>query len=392
MATIPFSSPYTLDEDIEFRVFYTGRPLPYVRSRVIGYDAHQLITGVQSEGQKEQKVIFNISTGALQVSCTCKSTEGTLCAHGYHALHELCWNNKQFFSIFAPGNLVSIALENKNIFHINYSNPDKFIVPDKSLGRLYDFKKIDTSGLEQLAALPAAAVPARDTELVWLLVYSTSRWQNYLPVLVPVSGTLDKAGKNIKSFGKGFANINDDLLRTPDRLQLYNLSKAMYAALPEKYTFELEDLLANKMHITENFNQWEQAVPMLATQPFIYKYSLAHPRYFIKSTPGRKYLHQINISIERPQLKFVLKDKGNYYQLSLQYLVRGVLIQPPVEDALFFVSDGTQYYLPVSLRDVAMVQWMSGFQNRISVLKPGFPAFEKEVLQPIEALYTVVRK
>jgi len=63
-----------------------------------------------------------------------------------------------------------------------------------------------------------------------------------------------------------------------------------------------------------------------------------------------------------------------------------------MEDALFFVCDGTQYHLLASLRDVAMVHWMSGFHNRISVLKPGFPAFEMEILQRIEAMYTVVRK
>ena len=169
---IPFSSPYSLDEDIDFRAFYQGEALDYVKNRVIGYNAQQLIVGVQSQGQKERKVTFNISPEALQVSCNCKSAEGTLCAHGYHVLHELCWNSKRFFTIFEPGSLVSIALENKNLFHINYSNPDKFIVPDKSLRHLYDFKKIESTEMEQLSALPLVALPVRETELVWLLIYS----------------------------------------------------------------------------------------------------------------------------------------------------------------------------------------------------------------------------
>jgi hypothetical protein len=391
--SIPFSSPYTLDKDIGFRKFYTGEPLHYVQKRVIGYDAHQLIIGVQSQGQKERKVIFNISPDTLQVSCNCKSPEDTLCAHGYHSLHQLCWSNKQFFTIFEPGNLVSIALENKNVFHIKYSSLETFIVPDKSLGHLYDFKKIETTGLEQLSALPPVTVPARETALVWLLVYSPYAWQNYLPALVPVTGTFDKAGKNIISFGKGFANIKDEnLLNTPGRQLLYNLSESMYVPARDRYKFEPEDLLTGKMHIAENFNQWEQALPMLSEQPFVFKYGLADARYFMSRTPGRRYLQQITFSTERPQLQFVLKDKSNYYQLSLQYLVRRVPIKDPIEDALFFVCSGTQYYLLASLRDAAMVQWMSDFHNLISVMKPGFPAFEKEVLQRIEAMYTVVRK
>jgi hypothetical protein len=390
--SIQFVSPYKLDENIELRNFYTGQPLHYVKTRVIGYNAYQLIVGVQSQGQKERKVTFYVTPDTLQVSCNCKSAEGTLCAHGYHALHELCWKSKQFFTIFEPGKLVSIALENKNVFHINYSNPDEFIVPDKSLGHLYDFKKIETTGLEQLTASPAAAAPVRDTELVWLLIYARFRWQNYLPALVPVIGTLDKAGENIKSFGKGFANINENLLNTSGRQQLNNLSKVMYAAIPEKYTFEPEDLLTGKTHIADNFNHWEQALPTLAEQGFFYKYRLAHPKYFIKSAPRRKYLQQITISTERPQLQFVLKDKGDYFQLSLQYLVRGVPIKSPLEDALFFVCTGTQYHLLASLRDAAIVQWMSSFNDLISVLKRSFPAFENEVLQRIEALYPVVRK
>jgi hypothetical protein len=69
--SIPFTGPYTLEEDIKFiiRAFYTEEPLHYVQKRVIGYTANQLIVGVQSQGQKEYKVIFNISPGGLQVIC-----------------------------------------------------------------------------------------------------------------------------------------------------------------------------------------------------------------------------------------------------------------------------------------------------------------------------------
>jgi hypothetical protein len=146
------------------------------------------------------------------------------------------------------------------------------------------------------------------------------------------------------------------------------------------------------MHIAENFNQWERALPMLSQQPFVYKLRLAHPKYFMRSTPGRKYLERITLSTERPQLQFILKNKGKYFQLSLQYLVRGVPIKNPLEDALFFVCEGTQFHLLASLQDTAMVQWMSGFDHLISVMKPGFPAFEREILERIEAVYTVVRK
>jgi len=391
--SIPFISPYTLDEDIKFRKFYTGEPLHYVQKRVIGYTANQLIIGVQSQGQKEYKVIFNISPDALLVNCNCKSPKEALCAHGYHALHELCWNNEKFFTIFAPENLVSIALENKNIFHINYSNLEKFIVPDKSLGHLYDLKKIETTELEQLSQLPAIASTRRDTEIVWLLVHSSFRRQNYLPVLIPVMGTFDKSGKNIKSFGKGFANINNNsLLNTPDRKHLYGLSETMYADRPDKDRFGLEDLLANETPITNNFHAWEQALPMLAEQPFVYKYKLARARHFIKKQPNRKYLERITVSTERPQLQFILKDKGNYYQLSLQYLLRDTPIKSPIEDAMFFVCNGTKYYLLASLRDTAIMHWMNSYDNRISVLKRSFSLFEKEILKGIEAIYPVARR
>src|SRR5690348_5300694 len=390
--SIPFSSPYTFEEDIDFRAFYPGEGLYYVKTRVIGYNAHQLIAGVQSQGQKERKVILSISSNTLEVSCNCKSLENTLCAHGFHALHELCRNSKKFFTIFEPGNLVSIALDNKNIFHLNYSNPDEFIVPDKSFGHLYDFKKIENTELEQLSALPAVAVPVKNAELVWLLVYSQYRWQNYLPILVPVKGIFDKVGKNIKSFGKGFANISENLLTTSDRQQLYNLSKAMYSPATDRHKFDRQEMLAGEMHIAENFHQWEQTFPMLCEQPFIYKYDLAHPRYFMNNPPRRKYLERITISTERPQLQFILIDKGNYYRLSLQYLVHGVPIKDPIEDALFFVGNDIQYHLLGSVRDAAMVQWMSGFDNLISVLKPGFLAFEKEILERIEVMYPVIRK
>jgi hypothetical protein len=206
-------------------------------------------------------------------------------------------------------------------------------------------------------------------------------------------GTLDKSGTNIKSFGKGFTNINNgSLLNTPDRKQLFSLSETMYADRPDKDRFGLEDLLADETPITNNFHHWEQALPMLSEQPFIYKYRLAQARYFIRRAPGRKYLERITISTERPQLQFILKDKGNYYQLSLQYLLRDIPIKSPLQDAMFFICNGTQYHLMASLRDTAIMHWMNSYDNRISVLIPGFPAFAKEVLKPIEAMYPVVRK
>ena len=131
---------------------------------------------------------------------------------------------------------------------------------------------------------------------------------------------------------------------------------------------------------------------MLSGQPFVYKYDLAHIRYFMSNPPRRKYLERITISTDRPQLQFILKDKGNYYQLSLQYLIRGTPIKNPIEDALFFVCDDRQYYLLACLRDAAIVQWMCDFDNLISVMKPGFPVFEREILKGIEEMYRVVRK
>jgi len=90
-------------------------------------------------------------------------------------------------------------------------------------------------------------------------------------------------------------------------------------------------------------------------------------------------------------LEDTLCGHRNYYQLSLQFLIRGMPINNPMEDALFFVCNYTEYYLSASLRDAAMVQWMSDFEHLISVLKAGFPAFEKEILQRIESMYTLVR-
>lgn len=59
----------------------------------------------------------------------------------------------------------------------------------------------------------------------------------------------------------------------------------------------------------------------------------------------------------------------------------------------FLFVMGTQYYLLASLQGTAIMHWMNSYDNRISVLKPGFPAFEKkQILKRIEAMYPVLRK
>ena len=64
--------------------------------------------------------------------------------------------------------------------------------------------------------------------------------------------------------------MNEKLLTTPDRQQLYNLSEAMYALNVDRHKFDPEDLLAGEMRIAENFHQLEQALPLLSEQPLIF--------------------------------------------------------------------------------------------------------------------------
>jgi hypothetical protein len=255
------------------------------------------------------------------------------------------------------------------------------------LGHLYDFEVIEPDELQKLSVLRASLNHQENKTLAWLRVYSSYRWQSFVPLLVPVSGMMDKAGDSIKSFRKGFENINTN---TPDEQELYELSKTMFAKTRDEKNWEFCDLLNGENYISENYNHWKQVLPMLAGQPFVYKYRLAKSRYFMKQAPGKRYLQKISISVEQPQIQFILKDKGNYYQLSIQFLIRGLPIKIPVADRLFFICDGQRYYLLASLRDVAVAQWMTRFDNLISVLKPNFALFEKEILQAIEAIYPVV--
>jgi hypothetical protein len=310
----PFESAYVLNSDFDFADINPGTPLPYAKDRVINFTVTTLVIGVQSEGQKEYKVTFKISRQSLQISCNCKTAPFILCAHSFYAFHELCWINKAFFKIFEPGNRVSIALKNKSIFHTDYSRPDEFIVPDKSLGHLYDFKMIEPYDLHQLSALPAAVNNEENKILAWLLVYSSHRWQSFVPFLVPIAGVPDKAGNFIKSFGKGFENIS---AKTLDDRQLQRLSETMYAQTRKENNWEFSDLLNGDNYISENYNHWKQAVPLLAGRQFVYKFRLAKARYFMKQAPRKSYLQKISIATERPQIQFVLKDKGNYYQLSV---------------------------------------------------------------------------
>ncbi len=388
--TIAFTRPYTFVEEKDFSTICTETSLPYVHTRVISYTQWQLLIGVQGKGLPEYVVNLNIGPENLVISCNCNKLQTTLCVHAYHALQALCHNNKAFFTMFKPGGLVSMALAHKNIFHTDYTSLTHFIVPDKSLGRLWDTEAIPP--IHTLVSLPSAEIIVREKEIVWLLAYRQNRWQQYMPVLVPVTGTLTKTGDTLKSLGKGFSQTNNSiLLNTTDCKQLHQLATELFNN-SKGYCWEMEALFLADTKLQKQFSYWNQCLPLLTNQPHVYRYILAHPRTYMRQPPMRNYLRKIVISPERPQLQFVLRDKGPYYQLRLQFLVRGIPLKNAQEDALFFVYSNEQYFLLNSYRDVAVMQWMQSCNNTISVMKAGFTQFEKEVLDVLKTLYTVIIK
>ncbi|QES88493.1 hypothetical protein [Rhizosphaericola mali] len=68
----------------------------------------------------------------------------------YSVLTHITYSQKDFFKIFAPGNLIELALKNTKLFHKNINSNRNFIMPDASLGALYETDEIKIIEFEKI--------------------------------------------------------------------------------------------------------------------------------------------------------------------------------------------------------------------------------------------------
>lgn len=350
---------------------------------------------LNTDNSTSYEMSIQIEADKLHVSCDCGSEVETLCIHAYWALERLAgYDYRKPFEKYRPKGLFEIAIAHKKHFDIKPGCTGLDISPKEYLGSVYPFfVKMKESNLSAVLNLQGASIltkdKAKDNALAYILIIPPR--DEYLTFLMPCTGSLNKAGTEIKSFHHFIQEKEKglDSLLTGDQKAL---NKICYEMLKQVENLSEESLTSEepsqKSSLQTLFHLWVEAIPLLAQQDFVCLYNL-HFKNELKSRPAKNRVWKINIRGEVPQLRFELKKNETFYQLQMKATVKGRQVKEVDWDAVFFISEGHDMYKLSSLRDAGMAGWITKFDNCISVFKEHFDEFDKDFLQPLQKFYPV---
>lgn len=211
--------------------------------------------------------------------------------------------------------------------------------------------------------------------------------QQLLPVVVPCAGTLNRSGRYIKQYQALASGITPAIAHTPSQAQLVQLGLQMLR-LAVQLPGQLNNVSKAAMHrLQQWFGLWQQALVLLATQPFVRSYVLpAHQS--LQHIPLRHQLHYCTVSAEPPVLQWVLEAGATQYRFYPQLVINGNAYTRFNTAALPLIDINGCYYLPASLQDSALLQSLGS----ISFAKNKYPLFKQKILAILAPLYTIIRQ
>lgn len=161
--------------------------------------------------------------------------------------------------------------------------------------------------------------------------------------------------------------------------------------------WQIEDLeereAKKKEHYSTIFKFWVEAIDLLATERLTHKYyavnisSLAARRW----KPDTGDCPAIKFDGAIPELSFLLIDSGDYFMLKLIVQVKNRQLDFWQTKVPYLVTDFEEkvYYLLPSLQDDKLVDWVSDYSNKLTILKIYFNDFYTHFLQQLLERYPV---
>jgi len=342
-------------------------------------------------------VTLQVKDNLLQLSCTCCHKKQNLCMELAETLYKILYYvDEHYLTRLQPDGLFELAKNNPTFFDKKESLSGIDIIPRPELNCIYKLHEYfnlaqSLSGLLQLPSSPSVS----DNGEVFVYMFVQPIRKRGLPFVVPTRGRLNKNGIGIRTFNmyldglqeeyKPLYSETQDTLNTAC-LNLWKETKKM----PEDISLNLSkhDSLPEVQLI---FKLWQQLKPYLLVQPHIYWTKYYRERY-LKMKPFKNRCYYCTIAPETPTFRFILKDMGTNFRLYLEAIVNDKTIAEFDADPYFFITHQTTFYLLASLRDVAITHWIEKSGGYITIFKPHFAAFEKEILDPLRQHYPVLIK
>jgi hypothetical protein len=383
-----------------------------VERKSLSFNRDLLTISVKLEKEEPARVYIWVTYDHLLVSCSVDTDETYLGRYAYHTLRAMMWEGCcDFQEYYWPECFEADAERSKFVDVIKKPGGLK-IKPKKKFIGLFrpgdDFPDVRervpvpraTIGIEQ----PVADLAPMGIGYCLANTDLQHFHSNHYAFLIPYRFAATAYLKTVKSY-KGFVfNAQDveDINLSPQQQELNNICFAMkkiasirfnpYGAPPETVA-EIKRVNTANQH--EIFCLWNRALPLLMQQSFthyLYTYGMRN----VAGKPIRKDMELAFFSLDVPVLSFLLRDRGDYYELQLRLKVKGKLLNVGSDRlALFLVCDRFKPYLWYLLEaemDYRLVWFFSRVNFRVQVPKGYYKGFFEGYVEGVGKWYEVKRR
>ncbi len=245
---------------------------------------------------------------------------------------------------------------------------------------LFSFKAGEERSERQLPVEPCMDKPDPAEGEVLGYFIAVPIWGIYcehIPILVPYTGQLNKAGTDIRNYSNmpGPDDINGPLWT--ERQWLLNVicfEMEGIAWLADKKVwcnkiYSDREVVASRQ--AQIFTLWHQVWPYLVSMPFT-KFYGSIDRGLLRGKPCKRHVSAAMLHDDRPEICFKLCDCKDYYALLMLVRVGKRVFKPSEFTGLFFTASEKQpdeYYLWDCIQDVRVAAFFKDFGYGFSILK-----------------------
>jgi hypothetical protein len=375
---------------------------PWIRVFCLNYHYDVFTVGVLLANEKTFKIFLHLSKDELHVGCECGMPGEELCYHAYHGLFKLMhYHSMKLERYYWP----ELTTEHKGEFKflevdVNWANIK--ITPRKEYGNIYkkEFGFLDAEELTFEKQQQPEMSPSKGNQEVlgYALMYIRMNYANtHLPFIMPFIGTTNKAGDGIafyqhylrkdKPFTHNLKLTDEQIMLNEISYDMFKLSKSVGKQYNEVNT-ESWKAAAPIM-----LNLWRKVIPKLKYEKYVKScYTWGFKNWHDK--PRKSDMHTSKILMDQLSISFVLKDKGEYFNLELLVKAGERNITPhALKIPLFVMDTGTNtFYLVNSMQDENLLNWLSKYNSRLTVMKAHFENFKNRFLSPLSKCYLITNQ
>lgn len=281
-----------------------------------------------SESDKESFTItLLVENDKLHVRCSCNQPVEKLCRHAYTTLQRISssYRGNSYFKQYQQNGLASIAQNHKQWFNTTKTNSGIGIEPLPALGSIFKIyekrsfahlpKILTLSGLDKNQAL---AQP--ETTLCYLMMFGRRKGLSYL---IPAEALLNKDGNAVKGFVQYIQTMQHPLSAGHEGVFEKCFRQIELAKMMDETIFESSE--NHPSEVNELFEIWQQLLPMIKHQPFVFK-SWRWLWRMLNQKPRKSDIEPIRISSNTPVVGFDLIEKNDYYRMQLTISINGKVI------------------------------------------------------------------